>query len=581
MRQDFIKLSIYMAFFTVLLMFYGLPVHIIRDVYLTASAFFKRLSSLLKYRRAMHSMSRLPDASADDLGREDTCIICREDMRPWDPVANPGAIERTRPKKLSCGHILHLGCLKSWLERQQVCPTCRTPVLTEGNPPAQNNQNNQNQNNQDRPAQQPAQGPQPRQQGQAPRPQAAHGQPAAQPNNGPGGDGGARPPAQRQRTFNLGPFRLEFTRHDLRDPQALNALLNRGAGAAARGAAEGAAPAPTPTPTRAVATQPAAGPSTSSQILSPEFDQMVNREVMSYQSLQNMQQELYTAQLLIAELARLRQVHQQQQENPAPTRSQSTTPTPQVPNPSQMPLPQQFPPQGHARTPPPHSQSFTPVTYPYRGGNLTRFAAPPSTTAIPSGSTELPEGVVLPPGWSMLPLNRMEGQASGTPTAQTAEAGGSSGAGGAGGTGTTNGTGGVGPAEGQRIPVLAPNPVLPTWGGTSQFFPQPRVSTPEVSSAQRQGQGAEARGESGSQNSAGEEMKSGEKTDGTQDKSEAQGGEKTDEPQGSEKTEKTEETQEEEKIGAPRSEQSTEGAASGEKEDKGKGKAVSLEDADE
>lgn len=566
-----------MAFFTVLLMFYGLPVHIIRDVYLTASAFFKRLSSLLKYRRAMHSMSRLPDASADDLGREDTCIICREDMRPWDPVANPGAIERTRPKKLSCGHILHLGCLKSWLERQQVCPTCRTPVLTEGNPPAQNNQNNQNQNIQNRPAQQPAQGPQPRQPGQAPRPQAAQGQAPAQPNDGPGGDGGARPPAPRQRTFNLGPFRVEFTRHDLRDPQALNALLNRGVGAAARGPAEGAAPA---APARAAATQPAA-PSTS-QILSPEFDHLVNREVTSYQSLQIMQQELQTAQLLLAELARLRQLHQQM-ENPAPTRSQSTTPTPQVPNPHQMPLPQHFPPAGHARTPPPHSQSFPPFSYPYRGNNLTRFAAPPSTTAIPSGSAELPDGVVLPPGWSMLPLNRMEGQASGTPTAQTAEAGGASGAGGSGGTSTTSATGGTGAPEGQRIPVLAPNPVLPTWGGTSQFFPQSRGATPEVPSAQRQGQGDEARGESGasggSQKSGGEEGKSeegksGEKTEEPQDnKSEAQGGEKTEESQ----------TQSEEKTAEPQNVEAAVGGGeeSGEKEDKGKGRAVSLEDADE
>jgi len=37
--------------------------------------------------------------------------------------------EGLRAKKLPCGHILHLRCLKSWLERQQVCPTCRRPVV--------------------------------------------------------------------------------------------------------------------------------------------------------------------------------------------------------------------------------------------------------------------------------------------------------------------------------------------------------------------------------------------------------------------------------------------------------------------
>jgi E3 ubiquitin-protein ligase synoviolin len=33
------------------------------------------------------------------------------------------------PKKLPCGHIFHFYCLRSWLERQQSCPTCRRSVL--------------------------------------------------------------------------------------------------------------------------------------------------------------------------------------------------------------------------------------------------------------------------------------------------------------------------------------------------------------------------------------------------------------------------------------------------------------------
>ena len=31
-------------------------------------------------------------------------------------------------KKLPCGHFFHVHCLRSWLERQQTCPTCRAPV---------------------------------------------------------------------------------------------------------------------------------------------------------------------------------------------------------------------------------------------------------------------------------------------------------------------------------------------------------------------------------------------------------------------------------------------------------------------
>lgn len=62
-----------------------------------------------------------------------TCIICREDMVPQQPAneRNPNAAEgpNQTPKKLPCGHIFHFYCLRSWLERQQSCPTCRRTVL--------------------------------------------------------------------------------------------------------------------------------------------------------------------------------------------------------------------------------------------------------------------------------------------------------------------------------------------------------------------------------------------------------------------------------------------------------------------
>jgi hypothetical protein len=41
----------------------------------------------------------------------------------------PGHTRRQRPKKLPCNHSFHLGCLRSWLERQQACPTCRSTVM--------------------------------------------------------------------------------------------------------------------------------------------------------------------------------------------------------------------------------------------------------------------------------------------------------------------------------------------------------------------------------------------------------------------------------------------------------------------
>ena len=44
-----------------------------------------------------------------------TCIICREEM--------------VTAKKLICGHLFHMHCLRSWLERQHTCPTCRALVV--------------------------------------------------------------------------------------------------------------------------------------------------------------------------------------------------------------------------------------------------------------------------------------------------------------------------------------------------------------------------------------------------------------------------------------------------------------------
>jgi len=80
---------------------------------------------------------RYPDASEDEMSAmtDRTCIICREEMfahgvsenRAGDSGSNPAQHvsdgPNTTPKKLPCGHIFHFYCLRSWLERQQSCPT--------------------------------------------------------------------------------------------------------------------------------------------------------------------------------------------------------------------------------------------------------------------------------------------------------------------------------------------------------------------------------------------------------------------------------------------------------------------------
>ncbi|GJJ06288.1 hypothetical protein Clacol_000479 [Clathrus columnatus] len=149
LATDFLKLVTYMTFFLVVLTFYGLPLNIVRDIYITARSFFQRCRDLIRYRTATRNMDeRYPNATEPDLVQlsDRTCIICREEMHHREPVAPQGDAAQNQqlgaagaahypsgvndtPKKLPCGHIFHFHCLRSWLERQQSCPTCRRTVL--------------------------------------------------------------------------------------------------------------------------------------------------------------------------------------------------------------------------------------------------------------------------------------------------------------------------------------------------------------------------------------------------------------------------------------------------------------------
>ncbi|WVZ12816.1 hypothetical protein V8G54_017346 [Vigna mungo] len=76
-----------------------------------------RVADYIRYRKITSNMNdRFPDATPEELTASDaTCIICREEM--------------TTAKKLICGHLFHVHCLRSWLERQHTCPTCRALVV--------------------------------------------------------------------------------------------------------------------------------------------------------------------------------------------------------------------------------------------------------------------------------------------------------------------------------------------------------------------------------------------------------------------------------------------------------------------
>ncbi|KMT16714.1 hypothetical protein BVRB_3g049980 [Beta vulgaris subsp. vulgaris] len=115
--RDLLHLSMYLCFFMVIFVNYGVPLHLIRELYETFRNFKIRIADYIRYRKITSNMNdRFPDATPEELNTSDaTCIICREEM--------------TTAKKLRCGHIFHVHCLRSWLERQNTCPTCRALVL--------------------------------------------------------------------------------------------------------------------------------------------------------------------------------------------------------------------------------------------------------------------------------------------------------------------------------------------------------------------------------------------------------------------------------------------------------------------
>ncbi|VVT54063.1 uncharacterized protein SAPINGB_P003888 [Magnusiomyces paraingens] len=123
----FTRLSAYCTlFFLILLPYRLLPLHIIRDTYITAKSLISTVQKHIKARRAKRQIENVVrTVTQEELSNaDDVCIICREDM-----ILEEGQHSRTIPKKLLCGHIIHFGCLKGWLERSLRCPTCRRSVM--------------------------------------------------------------------------------------------------------------------------------------------------------------------------------------------------------------------------------------------------------------------------------------------------------------------------------------------------------------------------------------------------------------------------------------------------------------------
>ena len=345
-----------------------MPIHIIRDVALTIRSFHKRITDFLRYRQATRDMNtRYPDATSEEVKREDCCIICRESMKAWPPQSNPEVTldndptedtrrpllnQRARPKKLPCGHVLHFACLRSWLERQQKCPTCRAPVLVH------------NSAIQAQPQQTPNQGLRALPEPDLPR------NPILGPFNG-------QPAIPAQNVYQFGPLRIAFgARNGVRGPtpQVNHPHPNMavaGGNAALLNDTMGHFRQPGLAETRLHA-------NSHTSALTAQLQQIEQQLLREMSSLRLQADQLYVVRALQNELSRLRLVQANSHTPPTTSGTQGQIrPTPSLSNTSQY----------------------------FQNGPM--FTSSPTQHNIGSNHVNLPPSLSLPEGWSILPLQRI------------------------------------------------------------------------------------------------------------------------------------------------------------------------------
>ncbi|CAI2726312.1 unnamed protein product [Schistosoma spindalis] len=128
----FIRLAVYVEFTFIMWSLHPFPLFIARPIYLSIRSLKKAIRDMLMSRRAIRYMNTVfRDATPDDLASssDTVCIICREEMNLQ--TDNTPSVGTSALKRLPCSHIFHFGCLRSWFQRQQTCPTCRMDVIRE------------------------------------------------------------------------------------------------------------------------------------------------------------------------------------------------------------------------------------------------------------------------------------------------------------------------------------------------------------------------------------------------------------------------------------------------------------------
>jgi len=120
LQAQAVQFLFYLTFFCIVLTYYGMPINLFREVYVSFASLKERLGAFFKYRRLMAGMNRFQAPTESELEEQGhVCIICRDDMTVRDCKRLP-----------VCRHIFHKSCLREWLVQQQSCPTCRSDIAT-------------------------------------------------------------------------------------------------------------------------------------------------------------------------------------------------------------------------------------------------------------------------------------------------------------------------------------------------------------------------------------------------------------------------------------------------------------------
>uniref|UniRef100_A0A3B0MGD3 RING-type E3 ubiquitin transferase n=1 Tax=Theileria annulata TaxID=5874 RepID=A0A3B0MGD3_THEAN len=112
LMHDILSLLIFTVFMIVFFINnpINIPIYMIIDIIHVTKNLFNRIKMLIEYRKISKLLYTKYKCADDE--KNLNCIICRD-------------VITVNSRKLECGHVFHLNCLKSWLFQHNNCPSCR------------------------------------------------------------------------------------------------------------------------------------------------------------------------------------------------------------------------------------------------------------------------------------------------------------------------------------------------------------------------------------------------------------------------------------------------------------------------